>query len=173
METGNALLVNAREALGIELIPLDGAAGIRVLMGYDRGNDLMWFIQATNNTPEMPFSYHFFRYDVNSKTFIAQKTIDGPYFAIRNNNHSFIRDMDIYGDEIWYYGYRFPGMYANVKDLGIDKRHIDNPTEILSYIDIEHLGTLSIPQGIIYDKPYIWVMVERKGRIQMLKLLPK
>ena len=54
----------------------------------------------------------------------------------------------------------------------IDKRNIDDPDNSLHFIDVEYLGTLSIPQSIAYDEPYIWIMVERENQIQMLKLLP-
>jgi hypothetical protein len=166
LKTGNAVLLNVRETLGIELIPH------YMLMGYDKGSDLVWFWTATETTPgKLHFRFHYFRYDMNTQTFIAEKTVDAPR-DVGSSNESLAQDIEIYGDEVWYYSYHGPNPAYEIWDIIIDKRHIDNPTEMLTSIDIEHLGTLSIPQSIIYDKPYIWIMVEKDERIQMLKLLP-
>ncbi|MDR0455675.1 MAG: hypothetical protein LBH20_03200 [Treponema sp.] len=166
LKTGNTVLLNVRETLGIELIPH------YMLMGYDKGNDLVWFWTATETTPgKLHFRFHYFRYDMNTQTFIAEKTVDAPR-NVGISNESLAKDIEICGDEVWYYSYHGPNPAYEIWDIIIDKRHIDNPTEMLSYIDIEHLGTLSVPQSIIYDNPYIWIMAERNEQIQMLKLLP-
>ena len=54
---------------------------------------------------------------------------------------------------------------------------MDDLTESVQFIDIQYimdyLGTENAPQNIVYDKPYIWLIMEKDEQILLIKLLPK
>ena len=105
-------------------------------------------------------------------TLISIFTVKNAPFFVGKNNQSHKWRAVINGDEVWYPCYRGPDRSRVLSDVILDKRNINDSEKSLQFIDVEYLGTLSIPQSIIYDEPYIWIMAERDDQIQMLKLLP-
>ena len=126
-------------------------------MGYDMADNLIWFESSQRN-------YYFFKYN----------PVDGFIFFEKKNGINFrpVRNTCvIYGNVIFLSGHSYIGGNT-IGDVGIWIYHLDNPEKIEHFIDVEYLNTLTIPQSAHYDGEHIWLLVERKGRILMLKLLP-
>ena len=137
------------------------------LLGYDTINSLVWFRIADGEGTY----FKYYQYDNYLNTFTVVKSKIAPGY-VGKNNENYKWWANISGDIVWYSGYAGPDHSRRIWGVGIDKRYIDDPENSLHFIDVEYLGTLSIPQSIIYDDPYIWIMAERDGQIQMLRLLP-
>jgi hypothetical protein len=169
ISTGNALELDAEKALGMRL---DSA--LFPLMGYDKVNGLYWFQlweDRQNST------IYFFRYDAMVKSFKAAGTKKG--FPVGEANtpghppfptHVKMAINDLESWTVYHFTIRSGGVGSY--EVGIDKRDIDNPENSLHRIDVSWLGTFHRPESFIYDPPYIWIMVEKDDKIQMLKLLP-
>ena len=161
LSTGNAILLDEDDTLGLRSIRF--APAIAPIMGYNKANNRIWFYDR--------FSFIFFNYDEDTHIFTAQETKIAAYNVGKHNNciHWWASMND---NVVWYNCFFNDGPSDNLRDIGLDRRSLDNPSRSLQYIDVQHLGTRSIPQSIIYDPPYIWIIVERDDQIQMLKLLP-
>ena len=159
--SGNVILVDYEKDLNLE----QGYSRYYHLLGYNSLDDVLWFrIAGSNNF------FQFAYFDKDSHAFSPYSIKDIPERIGKQD------DIDnwwvnINGDMAWYTGYTSRQPDRSIKSIGIDKRHINDPATSLHFIDVEHLGTLSIPQSIAYYDPYIWIMVERDNQIQMLKLL--
>ncbi|MDR2964419.1 MAG: hypothetical protein LBU88_01435 [Treponema sp.] len=160
---GETIIMDEAELFDTEL-----KSSFPLLMGYDKANDLLWFCLGNQGVS----FFYFFNY--NNETFILEKTVNisdfSSFFYYYPNVSITIRDTDCW---LFY--------YIRSKSAHIEKINISKPENTLHIIKVEHLGVdnnylyfnyLTRPGNIIYDPPYIWVMVVRNERIQMLKLLP-
>jgi len=146
------------------------------IMGYSKADNTIWF-RINYREKKRVFLYSLI-YDNESNTFTMTGTSDwdcikSDSFEIKKNGHYLnIQTSSFSGNEVWsvYHSYRdMDGVrYTTI----IDRRYMNNLTESVSQIYVNRLGTLSVPQSIIYDEPYIWIIVEKDDKIQMLKLLP-
>jgi len=159
--TGNVSEIEDLEEIGIE--PTSWIKEI----GYDKENNFIWF--------NAPLAYsgkdniYFFEYNSLEGIFTLNSRIE----LINSKFMLNLGNIFISGDNLFRIGYGHNGSTPYEKtDIGVEKYHIDNTEERLYFINAEYLGTKTIPQHIIYDEPYIWMMVERDNQIQMLKLLP-
>jgi len=160
LETGATTLVEGLEETGME--PDSSISRI----GYDKENDFIWF----NTYPAYASAknIYFFDYDLLEGIFLLKSKIE--LFQSKSMRRA---NIFISGDSLFYTGYDELGPHGNtITNIGVEKYLVSNPEERLYFIDAEYLGTTTIPQNIIYDEPYIWMMVERDNQIQMLKLLP-
>jgi len=175
LNTGKTQYIN-EEKLGIKF-----NNGIPNMMGYDQQRNAIWFRIEDYSEEASGVYYYYFQYDTGTKTFTRideavwssevgwakQKTdprADPP--------RCHLIATSISGNECWnVYIYSMPRRYEEAFFV-VDRRSMDSLTEPAGSIDVEYLGTFSLPQSIIYDNPYIWMLVERNDRMQMLKLLP-
>jgi len=136
-------------------------------IGYDKENDLFWFSVAP--TPANTDLICFFEYISLEGIFTFKKKIEPFQSKFMGPQRIFIS-----GDNLFRTGYQpasHPSQHYDA-NIGVEKYLISNSEERLYFINAEYLGTKTIPNNIIYDEPYIWMMVERDNQIQMLKLLP-
>jgi hypothetical protein len=163
LSTGNAVLLDTGEMLGLDFTQY-------VLMGYSKTSELIWFrVEGWHDTS---VNFHFFRYDEDAHVLTAVEVKNAPKYLGEYAFGTYVQGSDIYGNDVWYSFFNAFLQQRLIYEVGIEKRSIDNPSESLHLIDVEYLGTLTTPHGIIYDEPYIYIMVERNNQIQMLKLLP-
>jgi len=156
LETGDASLIENLKEKGIESNSI-------LHMGYDRENDFIWIldIETINDY------YFFYQYNKDDGIFTFVKSIQ----KFQNSMH--IYRLFVSGDKWFYTGHSYTDPSFGTKThIGVDRYDINNPSKIEHFINAEYLGTTTIPQNIIYDEPYIYMMVERNKQIQMLKLLP-
>jgi len=177
LDTGKAQYIN-EETLGIKFI--DGHSNI---MGYDKQKDVLWFriVDTGRETVVKGVYYFYFRYDANTNSFTKIDEVVWPYEVNstkdtkdtrRDAPEASLIATSINGNESWnVYIYPQP-RYSEEVFFVVDKRNMDLLTQPVGHINVEYLNTFSLPQSIIYDKPYIWIIIERDERIQMLKLLP-
>lgn len=71
----------------------------------------------------------------------------------------------IYGDDIWIA--RDPYL-ADAAD--IQKWNKNKPEELLVNIDVSYLGTNRRVYDILYDGEYLWIIIEKDSKMQLLKL---
>jgi hypothetical protein len=168
LETGDAHYIN-EETLGIKF-----SDRTQVMMGLDQQENAIWF--RIENLVRLIYYFH---YDSNTNTFTKideaiwdnYRVSTSDYIPDIENPRAYIMMSSICGNESWnIYLYAKP-RYGERSFFVVDKRNMNSLTERIGHIDVKYLATLSLPQSIIYDKPYVWIMVEREGRIQMLKLL--
>jgi hypothetical protein len=174
LDTGNARYIS-EEKLGMNYNNRR-----HLIMGYDKQKDALWFrMEAKDAGGGTKVFIHYFKYDNNADSFV--KIGEALWGSEVNRADKAIYEFpprasliasSISGNESWnVYMYRMNRQYED-EFFVVDRRNMDSLTEPASSIDVSHLGTLSVPQSIIYDKPYLWIMAERDERIQMLKLLP-
>jgi hypothetical protein len=137
------------------------------LMGYDKANELLWLCLGEDGKSYI----YFFSYNKTDKIFKFQKKTGISFFYILFDYRA--TAVTINDNEFWNFYYVFP------QSAFIEKRNLNNPEDSLCKISVEHLGVDFLyleervrPGNIIYDPPYIWVLVVKNERIQMLKLLP-
>ena len=159
LTTGDSLIINDEEKLGFNL----NSGYPYPLMGYNKDNESIWFL--TDHVERYKYFFYFFQYDKDEQNFITVDYKRGFFPG---------EAVSVYGNEIWNIVCKWDTHPVNptIVMVGIEKRNIDNPDEVLYFIDVEYLGTLTVPQSVIYDKPYLWIMVEKDNQVQMLKLLP-
>lgn len=177
LSTGNLEIVNNENIIGFDW---EYDFRVTAFIGYDSANTDIWMLIKDEERKNYFFNY--FQYDNLTQTlsFSGKKegfTLNpdpGSYSEAWTYGYSsYINGLSIYGDESWNNIF-FKNKHTNgIVAVRLEKRNLDNPTKVVQFIDVEYLGTLTIPQSIIYDPPYIWIMVERKNKVQMLKLLPK
>jgi hypothetical protein len=170
LSNGDTEIINDTEALGIDL-----GLSYDEFMGYDEENDRIWFLVKNDENDQ--YCFYFYSYDNDTQTFILEDTKAwfnaGSYTIYSENPVVYITNgVSLYGSEIWDTAYSWNGHSPEPTMVGLHKRTLDNPDKLINFIDVEYLGTLSTPESIIYDKPYIWIMVVRNDKIEMLKLLP-
>jgi hypothetical protein len=177
LSTGNVEIINAGNIIGFNwehdcLYPE---------IGFDKKDDSLWILLIMIDENNNFFCYC--KYDDFAQTFLFSEKKEGfytrisshPYFEEPSYNGTsvgYIFGISIYGNESWntiFFQHRMAGGILAVR---LEKRHLDNPTEVVQFIDVEYLGTLSIPGSIIYDPPYIWMLAEKDNKVLMLKLLP-
>jgi hypothetical protein len=169
ISTGSMLELDAEKTLGMRLDTV-----LPPLMGHDKVNGLYWFQLREDRQNS---TIYFFRYDAMAKSFKAAGTKKGfPVGKANTPGHppfpTHVK-MAINGLESWtVYHFTIRSGGVGSYEAGIDKRDIDNPENSLHRIDVSWLGTFHLPESLIYDPPYIWIMVEKDDKIQMLKLLP-
>ena len=156
LNTGDALLVEDLDQIGIEKSKLEG-------IGYDKENDSIWF----STFPITSGNIYYCLYNTYNQSFSVEKKINKFFTTMA------LPSIFISGDKLFYTGYSYTDPSRKYKtNIGVERYSISDPTERQHFINAEYLGTKTVPQEIIYDKPYIWMMVERDNQIQMLKLLP-
>lgn len=163
LETGSAELLDIENLLDIQNINMRNMT----LMGYNYANDQFWLKMRENED----LFFHFFQYNKETHVFTPLNFCRTTW-AIGKNNSVFTWRSTIYSNVVWYNGYNGPKVSGSIDNIIIDNRTLDAPENSLQYIDVEYLGTLSIPQSIVYDPPYIWMLAEKDNKVQMLKLLP-
>ena len=171
LSTGDVLFIDNLNNIK-EKLDLTQNMGVAVI-GYNITDDLFWFLIEIHE-PYNDYGYfyqhdyfYFYQYEENINTFSHHSIRTAKY-------NSSVREWSAYinNNTVWQNGYSGPDPNERIWDIGMNRCSLDDPFTSLHFIDVEHLGTLSIPQSIIYDPPYIWIMVEREDQIQMLKLLP-
>jgi len=140
-------------------------------IGFDKENGLVWFCTTPPNRLDADTIY-FFEYNSLEGIFSLKTKIEPKRPKFYRNPHKIF----ISGDNLFRTGYTpssssQPGL-NKLTYYGVEKYRITNPEEKLYSINAKYLGTKTIPNNIIYDEPYIWMMVEKDNQIQMLKLLP-
>jgi len=160
--SGNTTIFNDEAYLGKNIYN-----GYSAIIGYDRIHNIFWLIKRCENWNTNLYLYN---YDKATNGIIPYKSVKG--CKAGRENYDYPNGLDISGDEIWYVYNSIPAPNGYIRYVEMEKRNINNMDTGLAYINVEYLGTLSMPQSIVYDKPYIWIMVERDDQIQMLKLLP-
>jgi len=162
LETSTVALIDGlEEKTGME--PDSLILGI----GYDKESDHVWF--SVDPTPPNANTIYFFDYNSLEGIFTLKSKIE----PIRSK-FMLLTNIFISGDNLFRTGYVPASHPSRPKEtnIGVEKYLVSNSEERLYFINAEYLGTKTIPQNIIYDEPYIWMMVERDNQIQMLKLLP-
>jgi hypothetical protein len=161
-------------------------------MGYKVKNNVLWFRIEDSTEKKTRVIIYTFQYNAESKTFTAvdKKTLGYEINRLNKEIHEKVdssiqlEGSSVYGDECWnLYLYTNPRIFLG--GVGrepyvalLDKRKTDALTKSISLIDLEYLlGPERLPQSLVYDPPYIWILnlenVEKEdGKIQMLKLLP-
>ena len=169
LTNGDAVLLDVEDIQGIDTDDFN----FECLIGYDKERELVWFrIVNKEVSRDSPYyHFYFFRYNENEQAFTFYEKKDAPYSVGRSNQSEYYGAV-IHGNDIWYTGAAYNMNFGRSWDRGLDRRRLDDPFMSLHFIDVEYLGTLNVPFSIIYDPPYIWIMVEREEQIQVLKLLP-
>ena len=167
LSSGKAVLLDWEETFGLQPLFLTN----RPMIGYNKQNGLFWLRIEESSASGTKCGFHFFQYDEKTKSFM-RKNVEKAPIMVGKKNQTGIWWAFINGNAVWYNGYAGPNTANDIWDVGIDLRSIDDPENSIHFIDVEYLGTLSLPLSIIYDEPYIWIMAERDDQIQMLKLLP-
>jgi hypothetical protein len=175
LDTGNAQYIS-EEKLGMKY-----NNGRALVMGYDKIKDALWFrFEADDTDGKRNVYIHYIQYDNSTDSFTK---IDEAVWDYKVNSaddvdafkefpRARLRASSITGNESWnVYLYSNARLYEFAFFV-VDKRKMDALTVPVSCIKVAHLDTFSLPQSIIYDPPYVWIMVERNSQIQMLKLLP-
>lgn len=62
--------------------------------------------------------------------------------------------------------------YDSPPEIYIEKRNLLNQNNILLRINTTYLGTNSNPHDLLYDGIFLWVIIYKDGKIQLLKLRP-
>ncbi len=78
--------------------------------------------------------------------------------------------MFINGDEWFYTGYLLG--HRRPKYVTAVKYNVNRPGEKIYSINPEYLEIDGGAGNILYDEPYIWMLVKKDNKLQMLKLLP-
>ena len=130
------------------------------LVAHNRADDTIWFFRSTSG---LPLYIHTFQYDA-----------DANVFMYRGSTHSeggwpLFDGTSVFADTVW--TCFFFRMHRNVWNVELHKFQVGNriPRHV---INVAYLNTLTIPQSPLYVPPYVWLMVERNRRIEMLKLRP-
>jgi len=160
LETGKLETTDASEALQVSL-----DSKLLTLAGFDKENKLYWFRKGAYTYDDESIFY-FFRFDAVTQSFISQGTKNG-------------LDVDscdrfqvvIHGSTVW------NGCYVrDIREVGLAKRDIDNPQNILQVILINHLGLHKYsdngPYRFAFDGEYIYLTVKDQGAVKLLKIKP-
>jgi len=162
--TGEATLIENYKEIGLEIESI-------LKIGYDRANDFIWLYGHTT----YPYSIYVSFYAFNNEeiTFNIEKSVSLISSILFYGESPHFPGIFIEGDKWFYSGfYITEGLLPKAKNIGVELYSISDPSKRQFFINAEYLGTKTRPQNCIYDDPYIWIMVERDGQIQMLKLLP-
>ena len=156
LTTGDMTLIDYPVMDGIDV-----SSSIKI--GYDMARKLIWF----QNSMESNLVYYFYTYDSdNGFVFLEHK--ETSFNAI----NSPLKTIGSIYENICLFNVYSIRYNNHIYNIGIVKIALDNPEETLHFIDVEYLNTLTIPRSAHYDGEHIWLLVEKNGRIQMLKLLP-
>ena len=180
METGQNDIIDIENKFSSNLKSLDWPA-----MGFDKINNLLWFWVFDNQSSISDL--YFYSYDKNNRIFILEKTIEDfinrkyiDDLGGRLTFDIFINGSDLWvfnrGDTLLLYDENYNTWYWESK---ISRRSINNPYVILHEINLEYLGLdftylrkNRFSESILFDEPYIWIMVVIDRKIQLLKLIP-
>lgn len=182
MKRVNAQKIDEK-TLGFEFV--DGV--LFYILGYDYVNDIIWFKIPDNKSSIPNVTIYYFQYDTNMNAFIAiDKKIWEDYRVswlekekhMKVDNRISLFGSSICGNESWNL-YYYPNPRSYLGGVGqepfvtmLDKRNMDDLTNSIAIVDVEYLDILSIAHSIVYDPPYVWILVDKDDKIQMLKLLP-
>jgi len=120
-------------------------------MGNDRINNYIWF-QVSNNIYN--FKYY---YDTNNYQMISS-------WKITRGCEEFC----IEGDSFW-----FSYLYSTwTQEFYIENYNKNNQSELLKKINTSYLGTNAIPNDILFHDPYLWIIINKDDKMQLLKLKP-
>jgi len=160
LETGKFEIVDAAEVLDVSL-----DSKLLTFAGFDKENGLYWFRKGAYTYDEATIFY-FFRFDAKTQSFIYQST---KYGLDVDSNNEF--QAVIHGPTIW------KGCYIrDIREVGLAKRDIDNPQNILQIILINHLGlhkySQNAPYRFAFDGEYIYLTVSDQGDVKLLKIKP-
>jgi hypothetical protein len=153
-------------------------------VGYNKADTSIWMLINNERTSQKNY-FHNFQYDNLTQTLSLSGKKEGFILHIPTGAHDYfeqysyeaqsfgyIYGLSICGDDIWNIIYLQHDMTGEIVAVRLEKRNFDNPAEVVQFIDVEYLGTLTIPQRILYDPPYIWMLAEKDNKVLMLKLLP-
>ena len=136
-----------------------GFDGTFSLLGYNIIEENIWI--PSYHEEEMSIYINEYYYDITNDYYIKKDKWD--YTPIWRGD-----GLCLYGDIVWLsYALGFP-----TGEVYIEERDKNNPTEVLKKIDVNYLGTLSSPEDIHYDGEYLWIIIEKDGKMQLLKLKP-
>jgi hypothetical protein len=154
MKTGEAKLLDMRKSVEEKI----------ERMGYDKINDYIWFSSYYSHNGDI----YFYKYDSIVDNFLFVKKIEN---ISNSDDFHYISNIFIAGDEWFYTGYSLG--YFRPTNTDIFKYDVNTPGERIycirtEYLELDERGS----NHILYDEPYIWMMVKKDDKLQMLKLLP-
>lgn len=86
-------------------------------------------------------------------------------------NYLYIQD---FGHDIYHFNENIfwnQGAFNEVEST-IHKRNIADPNTVISTIDIAYLGTCASPHDLIVDGEFLWIIIWKDDKLQLLKLRP-
>jgi hypothetical protein len=154
---------NQREINAEQELDLSWGMGL----GYDKATETIW-IESSDGRKIIHYSY-------DSNTDVFQKSFERDSYPVGIEEYDKARPLSIsiHGNESW-------NLHRSeaLSKLGmiIDKRNMDNPEKSLGEIWVRYLGVadepIGDPLGMLYEPPYLWIVIQKDENIQMLKLLP-
>lgn len=135
--------LDASSDLGLYIGPLQ--------IGYNSGREHIWIL-------DNKYDIYYYKYDKTSDNYIKSYLIYAKFLA-----HG---QLSFYNDTVWYsYEPR-----ALTGEVYIEERNLNESNIILKKIDVNYLGTLSSPEDVHFDGEYLWIIIEKDGKMQLLKL---
>jgi len=130
------------------------------LVAHNRADDTIWFVGTSSSLPIYILTV---QYDADANVFMCRgsKPPDGDWPCHDGTS--------VFADTVW--ACWFFRQHRNVWNVELHKFQVGNRIP-LHVINVAYLNTLTIPQSPLYVPPYVWLMVERNRRIEMLKLRP-
>jgi len=131
-------------------------------IGYNRKKQNIWLLSGTFMADNKnKYKVNEYSYDVTNDKYFCIFSWD--YNQIVNNA------MNITDDIIWI-------SYLNnswISEYYIEKYEKNNQNIKLKTINVLYLGgTLSTPEDILFDDPYLWIIINKDNKMQLLKLKP-
>jgi hypothetical protein len=136
--------------------------------GFDRATNTLWLKYSNEWSYDMLYG---FAYNADTDSFGSPREFVFKPDAERIPPME-INYISVYENIVWNARDIHIGATRNLRRVYIEKRDLLNPFTVLHTINVDDLGTLSIPASILYEPPYLWVLVEKDARMRLLKLLP-
>lgn len=127
-------------------------------IGYNNKFDWVWLGSKENNKSMI----NNYSYDITNDSYINKGNWD--YTPIWYGD-----EICIYGDEVWISSGYFS---SDGNEPFIEMRDKKNPTVILKKIIVAYLGVLSSPDDILFDGEFLWIIIYKDSKMQLLKLRP-
>jgi len=119
-----------------------------VNLGYNKIKDVVWI---KVNRAEL------YEYKFNSNVYDKVNYLYIPYF---DYNILFI-DANTFWNK-----------YTLDIESYIEKRNLTEPNTVISTIDISYLGTYASPYDLLVDGEFLWIIIWKDDKLQLLKLKP-
>ncbi len=139
-------------------------------LGYDKATETIWAV-SSDRKKIIHYSYDG-NSDIFTKSFERDSyNLGASYHIVNHDTIPFFLSM--YGSESWN---MYNNLALNKSGMIIDKRNMDNSEESLGEIWVRYLGVadkpIGYPLGMLYEPPYLWIVIQKDEKIQLLKLLP-